>query len=188
VQKSNNYINYFVGGLIWFEFALSVRSNVLIVRSDRDDPQIFRMLKAESPFEILGNVSAMNQGSQYPVGCGARYSHDIRYFICLQGRIVPEQEFENIKSAHKHWDRIESILGYPKHFGLSRSGNAPASNPSKYPPAELEALRLLAPQRAFSQPLKAKARTTAKAPRAKPGNTLGVVKLLPGGAGGSRFD
>src|ERR1017187_3501225 len=31
---------------------------------------------------------------------------------------------------------------------------------------------------AFSQPLKAKARTTAKTPKAKPGNTPGIVKLL----------
>ena len=31
---------------------------------------------------------------------------------------------------------------------------------------------------AFSQPLKAKARTTANAPRAKPGHTPGIVKLL----------
>src|ERR1035441_7875929 len=32
---------------------------------------------------------------------------------------------------------------------------------------------------AFSQPLKAKARTTAKTPKAKPGNTPEIVKLLP---------
>jgi len=43
---------------------------------------------------------------------------------------------------------------------------------------------------ALAQPLKAKARTTAKTPNAKPGNTPGIVKLLlpPRQSRGARFD
>jgi hypothetical protein len=48
---------------------------------------------------------------------------------------------------------------------------------SKYSPAEPGALRLLAPQGAFSQPLKAKTTAKAKVTKARPGHSPETVKL-----------